>query len=200
MMRFFRDHPYGLVAAFYGFVVFAAAGLLQFFPPAQRDYVATRKLNPNHRIVAGDFRRPDVFLASLGFYLPSASSLEGRYVRETAIEPNGSIDLAKLDERPDLVMPQACQALILPLPAETGLVATINADSSVIVIGADDEKGAVSLPAKVHAILCDARKGDTQACRAVLRIPSNLTLKLPKDSGGLRFLMQVAPATSEKKC
>lgn len=188
MRRFARDHPYWAGAAIYGLAISVLAVALEcVFPDAPRTYFATRGLEPNHRIVAVDLRWPDRFPANLGFYLPPPSSLEGRYVR-TAIEAGKPIDPAALDMQPAPVPVSSDKVLVVPLPADSGLVTLL--DAGVPVLGTTQEDGAVLFSGTVHAILCDARKPDGQACRTVLRIPGSQYFKLPKDLSTLRLAVQ----------
>jgi hypothetical protein len=182
-----------MIALIYFLAVCAGTGVLSTHGTAERQYWATRHLDLNHRIVPGDFRKPDGFPANLGFYLPPRSAVEGKYVRKTVIEPNQSIDPAILDEKPTPVSAADEQVVVFPLSADSGLAAVLDAGFPVVVMGKNDDQHDVVFAAAVHAILCDAKKGEAPSCRAVLRIAAGQSVKLPKDLSGLRLVVQRLP-------
>jgi hypothetical protein len=199
------DHPYGVAAVLYAVIVMLVGGVVYLFGPGHRDYLATRELVVNHRIVPGDFRSPDTFTSLFGFYLPAPSALEGKYVRNTTIQPNHPIPAASLGDGPNLSLLSLSageEVLVFPLAAETRLVALLDAGTSVAVIGQDDDKGAVLFEATVHAVQCDPKKGEPPACRAILRLsfkdPKEQP-KLPKDLTSLKLALRPPPSVASEK-
>jgi hypothetical protein len=157
------DHRFFLVVVAYGALVLA--GWICFGPtePKTHDYLAARSLAGNHRIAAGDFKRPSSpWAGRLGFYMPSAVSITGKYVRSAA--PVGSDEVISAEEfkdAPDLTIPKGFVALAFPLTANPALIGLLDAGSAVRLFGEDPGAGdkpvprPISIPATVLAILYD---------------------------------------------
>jgi hypothetical protein len=192
-----RNHPYGIAVAVYVMIVLAVGIVSSICGVGHRDYLATRELVVNHRIVSADFRRPDTFTSRLGFYLPAVTAIEGKYVRRK-IDVNDPLGAASLGDGPDLNPGAGRQALVVPLATGSHLIGLLDVGRSVGVTGQDDDKGAVSFEATVHAIQCEPKKGDAPTCRVILSLPSDRRLKLPTDLAGLRLTPRTPPAAADR--
>jgi hypothetical protein len=192
--RMICDHPFALVAAGYAAVVVACWCWLWGWPaqPQDRDYVAARELVNNHRIVSGDLRRPATLAGSLGFYVATAASIEGKYVNTTkpSIMPGESVRTVALLDRPNMELPENMRAAAFPLPSGSRIIGMLEVGSPVVLVGQDTEKVPVSIPATVHAIICGSTKSDTESCYPILRIPAEQSHVVMKNQAALHLALR----------
>jgi outer membrane protein OmpA-like peptidoglycan-associated protein len=200
-LRATLNHPFALVAVIYIGLVFSLfVWRLGWSDPA-RDYVASRELVKNHRIVSGDitrpeaknatWRRPGVLAAWLGFYMSAVSSIEGKYVKAVQpIMPGESVSTVVLADKPDMELPDRMHAIAFPLPADSRLIGLLDAGSPVVLLGQDpDSKAAVSVRATVHAVLCEPTNSDAKNCFPILQIPADQSQFVAKNQAALRVAL-----------
>lgn len=189
------NHPFASVAvAYVGFVVFIWYYCWAAVAPAP-DYVAAGQLVTNHRIVAGDLRRPDTVAQSLGFYMATRSSVEGKYVKtKPAIIHGQFVQTAALADKPDMQLPDKMRAVVFALPADSRLIGLLDVGSPVVLLGRDpDAKASLTINATVHAILCEPTKNDPKGCNPVLRIPEDQIQIFIKNQAALRLAIRSDP-------
>jgi outer membrane protein OmpA-like peptidoglycan-associated protein len=195
LLRSPLDHPFlSVVVLYVGIVVFLwRCGWPNRAP--DRDYVASRELVNNHRIVSGDLRRPDGLATSLGFYMAPKGSIEGKYLRsKQPIMPGQSLNTLALADKPDMQLPDETHAVVFPLPSDSRLIGLLDVGSPVVLLGQDpDSKAAVAIYATVHAILCESTNSDTKGCFPILRIPTDQTQFVTKNLGALRLALGLGP-------
>lgn len=142
--------------------------------PPSRDYVAAVRMATNHRVVASELRRPASIAGTLGFYIKTTASIEGKYVKPKAgILPGQPVNDAVLSDSPDMTLPNKTTAVVFPL-TNSKVTRLLDAGSPVVLFGQDpNSKAAVSIPATVHAILCDPVGSETRTCYPILCIAEN---------------------------
>jgi len=162
---------------------------------AAREYVAARELAHNHRIVSYDLRRPDGLATSLGFYMISNRLIEGRYIKTNQpIMPGQSISPECLADEPDMQLPDKMRAVVFTLPSDSRLIGLLDVGSPVALLGQDpDSKAAVSIPALVHAILCEPSSSDGKNCYPILRVSVDRIQFVTKNQSALRLVLGSQP-------
>ena len=161
-----------------------------------REYQAAVAMVWNHRIAGPDLRRPDGIVGSLGFYLPSLASIEGKYVKPAlGIAPNAPISRNLLADHPDVTLPANTTAIVFRA-TDPKTTALLNAGSPVVLLGTDaDTKAAVSILALVRAILCDTAAGNAQSCYPVLQITEGQAPVVQKNLATLRLVPAAVPVS-----
>jgi hypothetical protein len=179
----------------FGATFIAYFGLLLVYlyfnaPQPHRDYLATRDLAPNHRIVASDVKRPQSF----GFYMPPFAAVEGRYLKQS-IKRGERISTTSLGDRPSMQFSDNFRAIAFPRQTGSIPVDLIDVGSPVILFGRDpDAKCPINVAATVHAIVCDPKKtGEAANCYPILRVPADKSLVVAKNQSGLHLALLPQP-------
>jgi|SRR5262249_48948977 len=185
------EHRFGWTAVVYVVVVLICWGFALCRGRSDRDYFAVRELKSNHRIVADDLRWPSSLAGKLGFYLRDRAAIDGKYVIKT-IPANSPVNAAVVSDRPTMNLPPTMQALVFPLASEARLIGLLDVDSAVVLIGQDpDTKATLSIPATVHAILCEQPKDQKEpACFPVLQVHVNQMASALKNLATLRLALR----------
>jgi len=141
--------------------------------PPTRHYVAVVEIKPNHRVTASDLRRPPGLVGELGFYMKPTGELDGKYLRwHQSILPGETVAENMLSERPDMQLPDKTNAVTIS--TDSKLIGLVDAGSPVLLYAVVPEgKSAVSIPATIHAILCDVASNDPKTCHFVVRFPED---------------------------
>ena len=195
---------FGFAAAVYlGFVGVIAVRLPRDHAGAQ--YVAATDLPKNHRITAGDLRRPQQWPYSAGWYMPDRDALEGKYLKEDRkhCEPvTAEHDVAAA---PDLTSAPDEVLVTVPFASGSQLTKILDPEATVEIRGsvpAGAPSGTTPAPApapmtkeaKVRAVLCDAAAEKAPpACYAVLAVKRDdePSVSLAKD---LRIVPKTIPS------
>jgi len=185
-------------------------------------YIAATTLARNHRIAAGDLRRPFEWPSSMGWYLPDRTSMEGKYVVGNLIGACEPVSESSVRSGPDLHPDPELTLVSLPLTAESQLARMLDAGSTVEIQSAQKpppqqsepnatpDAGKVNPPqnpaggpppspitASVHAILCDAPTGQdktTTPCYAILAVPASIEQYIAAQKESIRLLPKTIPA------
>jgi hypothetical protein len=159
----------------------------------ERAYRARRDLLPNHRIAQDDLVRPTTNADTLGFYMIARTSLVGRYV-VAKIASNHPVVPEALAGKPRLEMPdKTLRAVAYPLPSESALIALLDVDSPVSLVGqTSDNKAELSIDTTVHALLCDGG-GAPRNCSVILRVTASDAAVAARNVTTLKLVLRSGP-------
>ena len=130
-------------------------------------YRATRKLTPNHRIVATDLAVPAGLPGDLYWRLPARSSLEGHYVDVCCeISPGASVETSKVRISPSLLSPEQIRPFIYSLEGKPQL-------ADMLDPGVGASLGDIDV--EVSAVICPLGSDPSKPlpCYAVLAVPAD---------------------------
>jgi len=135
---------------------------------SEHQYVASKKLIKNRRLMPGDIKEPPSGPGRWGWFLPNREALEGKYVINDIPQAN-VISIDNLGTSPDMKLDDSLRPLIFSLETQPQLAQFLNAESTVDVLGIDPNPLAQDL--KVHAVVCESpahADKNTGTCYAIL--------------------------------
>ncbi len=186
MVSFLMRHLTATIAVLYAAAVVVAFAHMK--PSESRDYVAVHDLRLNHRVVEADLQRPAGRASSYGFYLALPEEIVGKYVK-TEIRAGCAIKATNLADGLDMkVKDEAKRAIAFPLPANSRMVETLDAGSSVQLTGQDEGKTPRTFTADVHGIFCVPGKA-ADGCYPILLLGEADATVVLKNQGTFQLLL-----------
>src|ERR1039457_3067903 len=181
-------YRYGIALLIYA-VLIAAAGIWFTRKDPWGSYIAARGLVRNHRIVAGDLRKPFDWPSSAGWYLPNDDALNGQYVVSDPVAPCARVTSANTASSPNFQVGGGLNLVTLPLPDGSPLIWALDAGSTVELVGPKDETKIVA----VQAIVCDpgTTSDKSASCHAVFAVSAPVEDFVTKNRTAIRILPKI---------
>ncbi len=179
------------LALLYGVIVLARAWWMGD-PPADQ-YLLTRDLQHNHRLVAEDLTRPSSGAGSFGWRMPDKATLVGKYLAPQERWVHQQVGERHLVAEPDLSIPPGRKAFLFPLTGTDWPSRTLDVGWTVILVDTTKPEATTpptppAGPAKVYeatvvAIVCAAT-----TCSAIVSLPTDDEAALRNRSLALRMI------------
>jgi hypothetical protein len=130
-------------------------------------YRATRKLVPNHRIVAADLALPPGLPDDLYWRLPERSALEGHYVDGVNVQRGDPVETTKVASIPGPMLNEPCKrSFVYSLESKPELAQLLDPGTKATIEQTEVEVGAVICPQ-------GSDPAKPPPCYAVLTVPED---------------------------
>lgn len=180
-------HPYATCVIVYLFIVAACTWRLVGLSEERHLHQAAAELTKNHRVTASDLQRPSGWVGSLGFYLPPAAEIQGRYVKNDRIAKGAPIGASALLEKPDIAVVKPNVGLLIPIvTADTRLLSQLSVGTALMLVGQGGDR-TIMYPATLRAIVCEAKGAN---CQPFVEVSENDVTGVVKNLTALRLTVR----------